>query len=335
MKTYRHNDAPLELHGIPFFNKTGEWYRLPPEITDKIDTLSFMGRRSAGARICFRTNAAEFTVKVALKTLSVDIGLSIYACQSAHVLIGPRHDALFLGHVRPDNYDMKEFRKTFTKSGEMEDITIYVPRNEILDYIEVIVPDDAKVEPPTPYKDIKPIVFYGPSYTEQGNCSTSFVSYTAILCERLNVDHYNMGFSGCARGEKEVAEYIKNIDMSLFIYDYDENAPTVEHLEKTHKPFFDIIRKANPDLPIIMISKMVYRYTQEDYEKRDVIKKTYLEAKAAGDENVYFVEGESLFGDVERMLCFMDEVHPNDIGMLMKANGLEPLVKQILKTERA
>ncbi len=334
MKTYRHSDAPLEVHGIPFFDKTGEWYRLPPEITDTIETLSFTGRRSAGARICFRTDATEFTVKVVLKTLSIDIGLSIYACQSAHVLIGPRHDAFFPGHVRPDNYDMKEFQQTFTKSGEMEDITLYVPRNEILDYIEVTVPDDAKVEPPTPYKDIKPIVFYGPSYTEQGNCSTSFVSYTAILCERLNVDHYNMGFSGTARGEAEVAEYIKNIDMSLFVYDYEENAPTVEHLEKTHKPFFDIIRKANPALPIIIVSKMVYRYTEEDYKKRDVLKQTYLDAKAAGDENVYFVEGESLFGEVERMLCFMDEIHPNDIGMLMKANGLEPLVKQILKTER-
>ena len=335
MKTYTYKDRPLELHGIPFFEKTGEFYRLPPEITDKIETLSFYGKRSTGARLCFRTDATEFLVRVSLKTLSVDLGLSIYACQSAHVLVGPRNDAVFLGHVSPDNYETKTFERTFKKAPGMEDVTIYLPRNEIIENIEVRVGDNVKVLPPTPYKDIKPIVYYGPSYTEAGNCSTGFVSYTAIISSRLNVDHYNLGFSGCALGESEVAEYIKTIDMSLFVYDYEENAPNVEHLEKTHKPFFEIIRKANPDLPIIIVSKTLYRYSEKDKAMRDVIKKTYEDAKYSGDENVYFLDGSTLLGKDEHMLCFMDEIHPNDIGMLRKADALEPLISKILGTERA
>ena len=39
--------------------------------------------------------------------------------------------------------------------------------------------------------------------------------------------------------------------MSIFVYDYDHNAPTVEYYRETHERMFKIIREANPDLPII------------------------------------------------------------------------------------
>lgn len=51
------------------------------------------------------------------------------------------------------------------------------------------------------------------------------------------MDYINYGFPGNARGELAVAEYIKNIDMSAFVYDYDHNAETSEDLQRTHKPF--------------------------------------------------------------------------------------------------
>ncbi len=333
MKIYTYRDAPLELHGIPFFEQTGELYRLPPEITDKIETLSHIGRRSTGARLCFRTDDDEFTVRVRLKTLSVDIGLSIYACQSAHVLVGDRNDAVFLGHVRPDDYETKQFERTFRKSGKMEDITIFLPRNEITEHIEIEVNDGAKVESPTPYRDIEPILYYGPSLTEAGNCMTGFNAYPSIISARLNTDFYNMGFAGCAFGEPEVAEYIKTVGMSLFVYEYQYNAPTVEHLEKTHKPFFDIIRQANPDLPILITTYPKYRYDGDDRARKAVIKKTYDTAAKNGDRHVYFLDTEKAMGEKDAMLCFMDEVHPNDLGMLRMADVMEPVIKNILETE--
>ena len=43
--------------------------------------------------------------------------------------------------------------------------------------------------------------------------------------------------------------------MSCFVYDYDHNAPTLEHLENTHEKMFNTIRKAKPDLPILMLTR--------------------------------------------------------------------------------
>ena len=64
-----------------------------------------------------------------------------------------------------------------------------------------------------------------------------------------------------------VAEYIKNIDMSAFVYDYDHNAETPEDLQRTHKTFFDVIRKQNPNLPIIMMTRPCGDLDAEDMER--------------------------------------------------------------------
>ena len=50
----------------------------------------------------------------------------------------------------------------------------------------------------------------------------------------LDFDFINYGLSGNAKAEKEVAEYLSKIDASVFILDYDHNAPDVDYLRKTH-----------------------------------------------------------------------------------------------------
>ena len=136
-----------------------------------------------GARIGFKTDAKEFTVKVSLKTLSPDIAMSIYACQSVSVMIGDRQNAVFAGN---------------------------------------------------------------------------------------------------AKGELEIADYINTIDMSLFIMDYDHNAPTTQHLRNTHETFFKHIRENNPTLPILMISRPDYDYYDDGLERREIIQQTYNNAVRSG-----------------------------------------------------
>ena len=57
-------------------------------------------------------------------------------------------------------------------------------------------------------------------------------AYESIISRSLNCDYLNLGFSGSALAEREMAEYIADLDMRAFVYDYDFNAPTVEHLKK-------------------------------------------------------------------------------------------------------
>ena len=76
--------------------------------------------------------------------------------------------------------------------------------------------------------------------------------------------------------------------------DYDHNAPDIDHLEKTHFRFYQIIRQAKPNLPILMISKPDFdNVAEENVRRRDIVLKSYLKARAAGDKNLWFVDGES------------------------------------------
>ncbi|MBQ8551546.1 MAG: hypothetical protein IJ428_01895 [Clostridia bacterium] len=50
-----------------------------------------------------------------------------------------------------------------------------------------------------------------------------------------------------------------------------------------------------------------------------MIRATYNNAVAAGDKNVYFIDGETFFGDTDREFCTNDRIHPNDLGLYRMA----------------
>lgn len=330
MKTYTYSDAPVKIFGLAEFSKNGRLQRLPDEVIKKVPSLHHYGRRCPGARMAFRTDAKSMTVTVDFKTLAVDVGMSLYHCQSAFVQVGTHTDARYLGLVNPKNYDEKHVAKTFELSGEMQDVTVWLPRNEQLESISVTLPDEATVEAPTEYKYSKPILYYGSSITEGGCCCNIFNAYNAIISRDLDVDYYNLGFSGSAKGELPIADFINTLDISIFVYDYDHNAPNVAHLEATHEPFFKRIREAKPDIPVIMLTRPKAEYNEDEKRRREVVRRTYENALSSGDKNVYFVDGEEFYGESDRELCSMDTIHPNDLGFWRMAKRLEEVIAPLL-----
>ena len=331
MKAYSIFEKPICVFGIADFDKRKTLERLPEDVISKVPSLDFLGRRSPGARVGFRTNSESFTVRLRFKTLSPDIGMSIYSCQSANVFIGKtRRESRFCGLVNVPNYDTPVAERTFKKGNYMEEVLILLPRNEIIEDVEILIEDDAIIEAATPYKYPVPILYYGSSITEGGCCCNPYNAYNAIISRHLDVDYYNFGFSGSCKGESEMADYFNTLDFSIFVLDYDHNAPTPEHLEATHYPFYKKIRDAKPTVPIIMLTRPRSFLTEDEEKRRDVVKSTYERALFEGDENVYFFDGTSFFNDEDGELCFVDCCHPNDLGFHKMAKGIEPLIKNLL-----
>ena len=159
------------------------------------------------------------------------------------------------------------------------------------------------------------------------------VSNFRIVSRALQTDYINLGFSGSAKAEDEIAEYIASLDMSVFIYDYDYNAPSVEHLENTHGKMFSAIRKSNPELPILILSRPKFRLTDEEKLRLGIIRKTYDDAVLSGDKNTYFIDGQTLVkyahGDAT-----VDGCHPNDLGFYSMAKAMIPQLKCLIRQER-
>jgi hypothetical protein len=157
-----------------------------------------------------------------------------------------------------------------------------------------------------------------------------------MLCRKVDAEQINLGFSGSGRGEIAVARAIAGLKLSAFVYDYDHNAPDPDHLKKTHEPFFRVIRDAQPDLPVIMMSCCDFRIrsmragAEAIARRREIIRENWQKAVDAGDRNVYFIDGETLFGRKMHDACTVDGCHPNDLGFYRMYKHVLPVLKTAL-----
>ena len=330
-------DSPVRVYGVPLFEKNKRLERFPEYLREKLLSAQDKGcltqqiaTRTVGARAAFRTSSKKIRIEMKLKTLAHDAGMSRFACSSAAVYTGYGDSLVFRGLAVPGFDDMLGDIEFENKNGTT-DVMIFFPRNEIVDNITITLDDGAKILPPTPYRYEKPVVFFGSSITEGGHAALVTNAYTVLLSRRLSFDYYNFGLSGSCLGQTEIAEFICEMNPSVLVYDYDHNAPTAEYLKNTHEPFFRFIRERLPCLPVLMMSAPNYDHMPEADERREIIRKTFENARASGDENVYFIDGKDFFGDEERQFCTTDTTHPNDYGFHKMAGVIEPVLKEILE----
>ena len=111
--------------------------------------------------------------------------------------------------------------------------------------------------------------------------------------------------------------------------DYDHNSPSAEHLQQTHEPFFKRIREHDSELPVVLLTRPNFDYGDAPI-RREIIRKTYQNAVEKNDKNVYFIDGEMLFGTDNRDACTADTIHPNDLGMYRMAKCICPVIQKIL-----
>ena len=139
------------------------------------------------------------------------------------------------------------------------------------------------------------------------------------------------------KGEKNLAEWLATLPVSIFVCDYDHNAPTVEHLQATHYPLYEVIRERNSSLPYIMLIQPNYwtalRNRESVLKRLDVVVAPYLKARQSGDENVYFIDRLSFLSGEPLYENTMDASYPNAAGFLRMAEGIVTVIRHILERE--
>ncbi|MNC55096.1 hypothetical protein D3C75_1046070 [compost metagenome] len=82
---------------------------------------------------------------------------------------------------------------------------------------------------------------------------------------------------------------------------------------------------------MLFLTKPDFDLNREDaWLRRKIIHRTYDNAYASGDRNVYFIDGESYFGKNDREACTVDGCHPNDLGFMRMAETIYPVLQKIL-----
>lgn len=336
MKFYHITENPIKIYGLAVTDREKrQFWRVTPRIMAQMPKYEFLGKRAVGGRVRFATDSVNICVKMTLAQTKEDINIPLSGSAGADIYVGKGKNARFLGYIAPKEHIMEEIlvEKTFAKNAEMENITINLPRNDHLLSMEIGIDEDARMEAAEEYTFSKPVVFYDSSITEGGCASRVGNSYVNLVCRWLDADFYNFGFSGSACGEMEFAEYIAALpEVGAFVYDYDHNAPTAEHLAQTHEKFFKRIRQTYPEVPVIMLSRPDVDGDEEDSAiRRDIIRKTYENAVSAGDKKVWFLDGFTFFGEEGRSECTVDGTHPNALGFMRMAEKIYPVLKEALE----
>jgi len=325
IRFYDSLEDPFRIYGV--FYDDGKFRRMPESIAQTISpNVLRLHTHAAGGRIRFRTNSPYVAIKAQMPVVGKLPHFSLSGTAGFDLYDGTRYIENFV----PPLDIVDGFEEVITLGNEeMHDVTIHFPLYSELSQLYIGISNKAILNPPTPYTYETPIVYYGSSITQGGCASRAGMAYPNIISRRLRADHINLGFSGSAKAEPEIADYIKTLDMSLFVYDYDHNAASPEALQQTHERMFRIIRDANPDLPIVCASRPQYYMNDNIRRRLDVIQTTVENSRNRGDDKVWLLTGQQLMALTDGD-GLVDGCHPNDLGFYSMAKSLSDLIETIL-----
>ena len=336
IKIYNVCEEPFEIFGvIPPSDDDDCFHRLPYDIAKEVsENVEFLNTNTAGGRVRFATDSEYIAIIAYTHNTSKSSKSSFINSAGFDLYIEDEGKQKKLVTFIPpfDKYEQYE-DEIYINENKMREYTLYLPSYGGVKKLYIALSNKATLKRCRDYKHKTPILYYGSSITQGGCASRPGMIYQNIITRKLDTDYINLGFSGSALAEDAIAHYIAKQEMSIFVYDYDYNAPDCEHLEKTHERMYKIVREAQPDLPIICISMPAgasYLDIDNSKARKVIIKKTYDNAKAAGDNNIYFIDGSDFvdeFGAGDGM--YVDFGHPNDLGFFSMAHALGKVIEKI------
>lgn len=332
--------ATLPLHGKATQDTKELYERLPAEYeTVSRDAVWWLGRQSAGLYIRFRSDSpsiwcrwtAKFGNHMTHMTLTGKRGVDLYTLED-------NGKWRFLAAGQP-SYDMNELTKTAKLIGNMEpkmrEYMLYLPLYDGITSLEVgadssYVIDQPQVNSP---KAEKPIVMYGTSILQGGCANRPGMAHTSIISRKLDREVINLGFSGNALLDLEIAKLMASVeDPSIFVFDYVPNAWDYLIREKGEE-FFRIVRDAHPDVPILFLEDPEFghygydlKITEEVDKKNAAQRELFLKLKKQGEKKIYYIPNDHMVGD--DFEAFVENIHFTDLGMMRYAEWLAPQIRK-------
>ena len=326
---YNVTEKPFSVHGL--IRENNAWARMPASIADNVsEGVGALAHHTAGGRVRFVTDSPYVIIKTVQPEMSVFPHMTFAGKCGFDLYSGKGASARYIKSFIPPVGKKGGFEAVIDIGDKRERLlTIDFPLYDNVTDLYIGLLDTATLSAAPDYTVAKPIVYYGSSITQGGCASRAGTSYQGFISRWLDADYTNLGFSGNAKAEKIMCDYIASLDMSAFVLDYDHNAPTNEHLAATHEPLFKCVRAAHPDIPIIVMNRPKRTLNDMELNRLNIIERTVENAEMAGDKNVYFVSGKELMA-----LCgdegTVDGTHPTDLGFYSMAKCLEPLLRSLL-----
>ena len=329
------------VYGKCVQNTTARYERLTPETVSKARPwVVNLGTNSAGVYVRFRTNSKQINARwtstwgnhMNHQTLTGTRGLDLYALLEDGTW-------RFVNRGRPAIGNKETDAKIISgMDGQMREYMLYLSLYDGVQKLEIGVEEGAVLEGPkvdSPRSD-KQIVMYGTSILQGGCANRPGMAFTNILGRRFNREVINLGFSGNALLDLEIAELMAQVENpAVYVLDHVPNA-SAEQIDEKGEKFFRILRDAHPDVPVIFVEDPMFTHLyfdeviREEVIKKNIHQKALFERlKKAGEKKIYYVDNKDLIGD-DGEAC-VDGIHFTDLGMVRMADAMMPALKKALK----
>jgi hypothetical protein len=313
---------------------------------DSVDAIGFppavknLAKHSAGIAVLFETNSSIIRAKWKLPveaymhnmTPIAHSGLDLYCFKDgkwqfvsvAKTARGTDQDQLIIQNM----------------DGAMKQFMLYLPLYNGISDLQIGVHTSAIINKPAQpgINKARRIVVYGSSVVQGASASRPGMAYPAILQRKTGYDVINLGFSGSAKMEPELATYIATVQADCYVLDCIPN-PSPEQIRDRSLYFIKYIREHQPNTPIVLV-ETVFRqnglFDQQIGEntgrQNEEIKKAYEKLKQEGVKNIFYIESDKLIGDDHE--ATIDGIHLTDLGFMRIADAILPVIKKALNEKK-
>ena len=333
----------VDASAFPLYGKVSDetdsrYERLPSRLKGvSRDAVWYLGRNSAGLYIRFRSNSSSihlrwesmFNNTMNHMTDTGTKGLDLYTIHEGkwrHVC-SARPTGKFNTVAVIRNMDSVE-----------REYMLYLSLYDGVSSLEIGVDKDAFIDQPAVDRPSaeKPVVMYGTSILQGGCANRPGMAHTNIISRRLDREVINLGFSGNALLDMEIAELMASVeDPGLYVLDYVPNA-SAKAIDEVGEKFFRIIRDAHPDVPVIFIEDPTFPHSAFDKKileeittKNAAQKRLFDKLKKQGEKKIYYIPTEGMIGDDGE--ATVDAIHFTDLGAVRYVDHVMPVIEKVLR----
>jgi lysophospholipase L1-like esterase len=330
-----HDAAKLAVEGKGWTNTFKFYDRLPKTAKGVVRAPVWnLSQDSAGMAVRFISDSPEISARWVLRKSELAMphmpasgvsGLDLYT-----KIDGKWH---WIGAGRPKQSPSNEVTVVHGITPGAREYMMYLPLYNGVESLEIGVTRTSHFES-APVRSQKPIVFYGTSILQGGCASRPGMAYPSIVGRWLDWPIINLGFSGNAHSEPEVAQLLAQLDPAVYVLDPLPNMTDATVRERI-EPFVKTLRNAHPTTPIVLVEHEVYcdgilvQARREKYTNANAaLKVAYENLKHSGIRNLYYLPAKGLIGDDGEGT--VDGTHATDLGFERIAEKVTPILRKAL-----
>jgi lysophospholipase L1-like esterase len=328
----------LTVEGKGWTDTQSFYDRLPARAESMVPPAVWrLSHDSAGLRVRFVADGTNIAARWTLRKQSLAMPhMPASGVSGLDLYVREKGEWCWIGGGRPEKSPTEEKVLVQGLTPAKREFALYLPLYNGVDEVKIGVAGGEIFEPATlPPATAKPMVFYGTSIVQGGCASRPGMAYPAILGRRLDWPTINLGFSGSAHSEPEVARLLAELDPAVYVLDSLPNM-TDEMVVARMESFVTTLRQAHPKTPIVLVESLDFPAGEFVAQTRDRVagknaklRETYRKLTKSGQKRIFYVSAKELIGDDGE--ATVDGVHPTDLGFVRMADALEPVLRRALK----